>query len=75
VGEQGQDPQHNLAFMQSTMLAQVSAVVDAFANESHKTRSFDDINQDKMAALEATIRAIEGVHLYDSTGHRNVSSC
>jgi hypothetical protein len=57
------------------MLAQVSAVVDAFANESHKTRSFDDINQDKMAALEARIRAIEGVHLYDSTGHRNVSSC
>ena len=43
--------------------APAPAVIDAFANESHKTKSSDDI--DKMAALEARIRAIEGVDLYD----------
>jgi len=41
------------------------AVIDPFANESHKTKSSNGIDQDKMAALEARIRAIEGVDLYD----------
>jgi hypothetical protein len=40
-------------------------VMDAFANESHKAKSSDIINQDKMTALEARIRVIEGVNLYD----------
>ena len=43
----------------------ISIGVDAFTNESHKTKSFDDIDQDKMVALKAKIRAIKGVDLYD----------
>ena len=46
-------------------LAPALAVIGTFANESHKTKSSNDIDQDKMAALEARIRAIEGVDLYD----------
>ena len=49
--------------MHSTTLRPI--VVQAFANESHKTRSFDNIDQDKMTALESKIRAIKGVDLYD----------
>jgi len=45
--------------------APAPAVIDPFANESYKTKSSNGINQDKMAALEARIRAIEGVDLYD----------
>ena len=37
----------------------------AFANESHKAKSSDSIDQDKMEALEARIRVVEGVDLYD----------
>jgi hypothetical protein len=51
--------------VQSTTPVPTPVVADAFANESHKTKPFDDIDQDKMAALEARIRAIEGVDLYD----------
>ena len=47
--------QHNPAFMRSTTPEPTPAVADAFAHESHKTKPFDDINQDKMAALEASI--------------------
>lgn len=43
----------------------ISIGVDAFTNKSHKTKSFDDIDQDKMVALKARIRAIKGVDLYD----------
>jgi len=39
--------------------------MNAFANESHKAKSYDNIDQDKMEALEAKIRVIEGVDLYD----------
>jgi hypothetical protein len=39
--------------------------MDAFANESHKAKSSDSINQDKTTVLEARIRVIEGVNLYD----------
>jgi len=40
-------------------------VIDVFANESHKAKSSNNIDQDKMAALEARIRVIEVVNLYD----------
>jgi hypothetical protein len=51
--------------MQPVTPVPAPAVVDAFANESHKTKSSNGIDQDKMVALEAWIRAIEGVDLYD----------
>jgi hypothetical protein len=65
IEEQAQEPRHNPVFVQSTTPALTPAVADAFANEYHKTKSFDDIDQDKMATLYARIRAIEGVDLYD----------
>jgi hypothetical protein len=64
MSEHGQEPPHNPAFMHSTP-APAFVVIDPFANESHKTKSSNGIDQDKMAALEAQIRAIEGVDLYD----------
>jgi len=63
MSEHGQEPPYNPAFVHSMPPTPAPAVIDAFANESHKTKSSDDI--DKMAALEARIRAIEGVDLYD----------
>jgi hypothetical protein len=39
--------------------------MNAFANESHKVKSSDSIDQNKMVALEARIRVIKGVDLYD----------
>ena len=51
--------------MQSTTPAPTPTIADALANESHKTKPFDDVDQDKMATLEARIRAIEVVDLYD----------
>jgi len=65
MSEHGQEPQHNPTFVQSVTPAPAPAVMDAFANESHKAKSFDSIDQDKMEALEARIRVIEGVYLYD----------
>ena len=58
MGKHGQEPQHNPTFVQSTAPT-LTLVIDAFTNESHKTKSSDDIDQDKMTALEARIRAIE----------------
>jgi hypothetical protein len=58
MGKHGQEPQHNPTFVQSTAPT-LTLVIDAFANESHKTKSSDGIDQDKMTALEARIRAIE----------------
>ena len=40
-------------------------VIDPFSNESRKTKTFNNIDQDKMVVLEALIKAIEGVELYD----------
>jgi hypothetical protein len=37
----------------SRALVLAHIVVNAFANESYKTKSCDDINQDKMVVLEA----------------------
>jgi hypothetical protein len=65
MSEHGQEPQHNPTFVQSATPVPAPAVMDAFANESHKAKSSDSIDQDKMEALEARIRVIEGVDLYD----------
>jgi hypothetical protein len=35
------------------------AVSDTFTNESHKIKSFDDINEDEMTTLESRNRAIQ----------------
>jgi len=65
MSEHGQKPQHNPTFMQSTVPVPASTIINAFANESHNIKSSDEINQDKKAALEARIRAIKMVDLYD----------
>jgi hypothetical protein len=65
MGEHGQEPQHNPASVQATTLTPTPVIVNAFANKSHKTKSSDGIDQDKMATLKARIMAIEGVDLYD----------
>lgn len=43
----------------------VLAVVNAFTNESHKTKSSEDIDHDKIATLDNRVRAIKGVDMYD----------
>jgi hypothetical protein len=65
MSEHGLEPPYNPVFVHSTPPAPAPTVIDPFANESRKTKSSNDIDQDKMAALEARIRAIEGVDLYD----------
>jgi len=65
LSELGQEPPYNPAFVHSIPPALAPVVIDPFTNESHNTKSSNDINQDKMTALEARIRAIEGVDLYD----------
>jgi len=65
MSEHGQEPPHNPAFVHSTPLAPAPAVIDPFANKSHKTKSSNGIDQNNISALEALIRAIEGVNLYD----------
>ena len=37
----------------------------ASANESHKAKSFDSIDQAKIEALKARLKAIKGIDLYD----------
>jgi hypothetical protein len=39
--------------------------MEAFANESHKAKSSNSIDQDNIEALEARIKVIIGVDLYD----------
>jgi len=65
MSEHGQEPPHNPTFVQSATPAPNPVVMDAFANESRKAKSSDSIDQDKMEALEARLRVIEGVDLYD----------
>jgi len=50
--------------MAPTLTTAVIAV-DVFANESHKMRSSNDIDQNKMTTLEVRIRANKGVELFD----------
>jgi len=63
MSEHGQEPKNNPVFVQSAIPAPTLIVIDVFANESHKAKSSDSIDQDKMVALEARIRVIEGVNL------------
>ena len=65
MSEHSQEPQHNPVFVQSTTPAPAPAIMDAFANESHQAKSSDSLDQEKIAALEARIKVIEGVDLYD----------
>ena len=51
--------------MQSTTPTPSPTVMEASANESHKATSSDRIDQAKLEALEARLKAIEGVDLYD----------
>jgi hypothetical protein len=73
MSEYGQEPPHNPTFVHSTPPTPAPAVIDPVANKSYKTKSSDGIDQDKIAALEARIRAIEGVNLYDPV--RAVEMC
>jgi hypothetical protein len=65
MSEHGEEPTPNPAFVHSMPPAPTPAVIDPFVNESHRTKSSNGIDQDKMAALKARIRAIEGIDLYD----------
>ena len=65
MSEHGQEPQHNPTFVQSATPAPAPTVMDAFANESYQAKSSDSLDQEKIAALEARIKVIEGVDLYD----------
>jgi hypothetical protein len=65
MGDHGQEPQHNLAFIQSTTLIPGPIVIDTNANESYKINSCNDINQAKMVAVKSKIKAIEWVDLYN----------
>jgi hypothetical protein len=65
MSEHGQEPQQNLTFVQSVTPAPAPTVIEASANESHKAKSSDSIDQDKFDALEARLKVIEGVDLYD----------
>jgi len=51
--------------VQSATLALAPRVMKVFANESYKANSSDSIDQDKIQVLEARIKVIEGVDLYD----------
>ena len=65
MSEHGQEPKQNPKFMQSMTPTPSPTVVKASANESHKAKSSDRIDQAKLEALEARLKAIEGVDLYD----------
>ncbi|KAL3596508.1 hypothetical protein D5086_008145 [Populus alba] len=65
MNEHGQEPQQNPTFVQSTTPAPSPTVMEASANESHKAKSSDSIDQAKIEALEARLKAIEGIYLYD----------
>ena len=74
TGERIQDPPQPPAVVQSAAPAPVPVPpFETFANDSHKTQLSDDTDHDKMAVLEARIRAIEGVDLYDPV--RAVEMC
>jgi len=49
----------------SVTLTPAPTVVNTFANEFYKTKSSDDIEQNKMAMLEAKIKVVKGVDLYN----------
>jgi len=65
MNEHGQEPQQNPIFVQSATPAPAPTVMEASANESYKAKSSVSIDQDKFEALEARLKVIEGVDLYD----------
>jgi hypothetical protein len=65
MSKHGQEPQENQIFVQSGTPAPAPTVMKASANESYKAKSSDSIDQDKIEALEARLKVIEGVDLYD----------
>jgi hypothetical protein len=65
MGEQSQKPQYNTTFMQSTIPVSTLVVMDVFTNKPHRVKSSEDIDHDKITTLDARVRAIEGVNLYD----------
>jgi len=65
MSEHGQEPQQNPTFVQSATPALAPTVMEASANESHKAKSSNSINQAKIEVLEARLKVIEGVDLYD----------
>jgi len=65
MSEHGQEPQQNPIFVQLATPAPAPTVMEASANESHKAKSYDSIDQAKIEALEAKLKVIEGVDLYD----------
>jgi len=58
MSEHGQEPPYNPAFVHSMPPAPTPAVLDAFSNESHKTKSSDNIN--KMAAQKPKSEPLKG---------------
>lgn len=65
MGGQGQEPWCDTTFVQLTISTLALKTVHAFINESHKIKFFENIDHDKIAALEARVRVIKGVDLYD----------
>jgi len=65
MSEHGQEPQQNPTFVQSPTPALALTVMEASTNESHKAKSSNSIDQAKIEALEARLKVIEGVDLYD----------
>jgi hypothetical protein len=63
MNEYGQEPQQNPTFVQSATPAPAPTIMEASANESHKAKSSNSIDQDKIEPLEARLKAIEGVDL------------
>jgi hypothetical protein len=65
MSEHGQEPQQNPTFVQSVTPTPALTVMEASANESYQAKSSDNINQAKIEVLEARLKVIEEVDLYD----------
>ena len=59
---QGSKPHYNMVFMQLTIPALALTIVDASANESYKNKYSEDIEYDKIVALEATCPSCQNMH-------------
>jgi hypothetical protein len=65
MSEHGQEPQQNPTFVQSATPALAPTVMEALTNESHKAKSSGSIDQAKIEVLEARLKVIKRVDLYD----------
>ncbi|KAL9383620.1 hypothetical protein Peur_023943 [Populus x canadensis] len=54
-----------MAFVQPPILTPTLIVMDASANESNKIKYSEDVEYDKISVLEAKVRVIKGIDLYD----------